>query len=441
MISVGDYLKKEREARHLDLRAVAELTKISERYLSCIESGDYDQLPPGPYAKGYIAAYARQVCGDETRALALYAGSRACARQPNPGAQADSQAPRPVAQGRLEPDDAGSKRPAGAFWRTILAVGMSLTRTLRRLLPDGGNLRHLSQRGAAEKSAFAAKITSLAGALARLTAKLGELPKALILKCVLASGILLVGVAILVLAGVGAYHLFVFEGEAPPAHQVEVSTARPPASDAAAPPKAAVPPSADRSTANQPFENVAESAKSPRPSAVEASAAEKPPSPAAKAETEPDAIAQKTPNPDLKPKPSTPVVVQTPAESRQDSLSAAADSPGTKAFELPLTLFKASVCTAVEDHMPVGVGDRFPWTTPRIFVWSLLGASDPPEKVHHIYYFEGHQVSDVTLKVGSSYWRTWSFHTLSGQLHIGAWQVDITTDGGRVLRRLHFVIE
>ena len=90
--------------------------------------------------------------------------------------------------------------------------------------------------------------------------------------------------------------------------------------------------------------------------------------------------------------------------------------------------------------MPVGVSEVFPWTTPKIFVWSLLGAKEPPDKVRHIYYHADRMVSDVTLKVGSSHWRTWSFHTLSGQRHIGPWHVDIATIDGQVMRRLHFEI-
>jgi hypothetical protein len=144
----------------------------------------------------------------------------------------------------------------------------------------------------------------------------------------------------------------------------------------------------------------------------------------------------------LKPKPvEAPAMAARPLEGHAEaSASDAAPEQGAVA-DIPLRLMKASVCTAIEERMPVGVGERFPWTTAKIFVWSLLGATDPPAKVRHIYYHGDTVVSDVTLKVGSSHWRTWSFHTLSGQLHIGPWHVDIATIDGRVLRRLHFSIE
>jgi hypothetical protein len=466
---------------------VAELTKISERYLSCIESGDYDQLPPGPYAKGYIAAYARQVCGDETQALELYAGSHAAGRRNNGGFEADPAAALFPADSTSGLDEVNALQPKKALWPKKLASGFRPTRALRNLLPDGGgNLRHLSRTGAAGKSALSAMLRSVSATLARLATRLGAIPKGVVLKGVLVSGGLLMAILILVLAGFGAYHLFFFKGGVPQTLRSEVSTQPPPEPEAAAP-KKTTPPMAVRPVPDKANAQMASTApqvattapqvattapqvattapqvaaavpknrsedghpglKEPADTSAQtdvaaSSVAEKATTaPAATPAANQNAVARKKPAPELKPKPSTPVVVQPSAEGSQAILSSTTAPLEDKAAGLPLTLKKASICTAIQDHMPVGVAEHFPWTTPRIFVWSLLGASDPPVKVHHRYYFEDELVSDVTLKVGSSYWRTWSFHTLSGQLHIGAWHVDITTEDGRVLRRLHFAIE
>jgi len=72
MQTVGDYLKKEREARNISLREVARLTKISEFYLDYLEKDDYERLPQGPYIKGYISSYVRLIGGNTDEALRLY---------------------------------------------------------------------------------------------------------------------------------------------------------------------------------------------------------------------------------------------------------------------------------------------------------------------------------------------------------------------------------
>ena len=73
METVGDYLKKQREAKNISLRKVSHLTKISEFYLDCLEKDDYEKLPQGPYIKGYISSYATLIGGNAEEALRLYA--------------------------------------------------------------------------------------------------------------------------------------------------------------------------------------------------------------------------------------------------------------------------------------------------------------------------------------------------------------------------------
>lgn len=72
MQTVGDYLKKEREARNISLRDVAEFTKISKTYLDCLEKDEYKKIPGEPYVKGYISSYAECVGISEHEALKLY---------------------------------------------------------------------------------------------------------------------------------------------------------------------------------------------------------------------------------------------------------------------------------------------------------------------------------------------------------------------------------
>ena len=72
MQTLGDYLKKGREARNISLNDVADYTKISKTYLDGIEHDDYSKIPGKPYIKGYISSYAACIGIDECEALKLY---------------------------------------------------------------------------------------------------------------------------------------------------------------------------------------------------------------------------------------------------------------------------------------------------------------------------------------------------------------------------------
>jgi transcriptional regulator with XRE-family HTH domain len=70
--SLGEQLRRAREARGVSLREISEQTRITRRHLEAIESDDYKHLPGGIFNKSFIKAYARQVRVDEARALELY---------------------------------------------------------------------------------------------------------------------------------------------------------------------------------------------------------------------------------------------------------------------------------------------------------------------------------------------------------------------------------
>ena len=71
--SLGEQLRRAREARGVTLREISEQTRITMRHLEAIESDDYKNLPGGIFNKSFIKSFARQVGFDEMRALELYA--------------------------------------------------------------------------------------------------------------------------------------------------------------------------------------------------------------------------------------------------------------------------------------------------------------------------------------------------------------------------------
>jgi cytoskeletal protein RodZ len=66
-VSFGTWLRHQREVRQINLREVAESSKISLRYLQAFEQDRFDLLPASVFAKGFLRQYAEYVGldGDE----------------------------------------------------------------------------------------------------------------------------------------------------------------------------------------------------------------------------------------------------------------------------------------------------------------------------------------------------------------------------------------
>jgi cytoskeleton protein RodZ len=74
-VSFGSDLREERERRDVDLAAIAERTKVSERYLRAIEEDAHDQLPGGIFNKGIVRGYCQHLDLDENEWLGRFAAS------------------------------------------------------------------------------------------------------------------------------------------------------------------------------------------------------------------------------------------------------------------------------------------------------------------------------------------------------------------------------
>jgi transcriptional regulator with XRE-family HTH domain len=73
---LGEFLRRERELRHISLDEVAERTKISRRYLEAIEDERYDRLPGETFVRGFIRSYAQSVGLDPEDTLIIYNQAR-----------------------------------------------------------------------------------------------------------------------------------------------------------------------------------------------------------------------------------------------------------------------------------------------------------------------------------------------------------------------------
>ena len=57
----GAFLRGQREARHLSVQQIAEITKIAAHHFNSLERGDIRRWPGGVYSRGMVRAYARAV--------------------------------------------------------------------------------------------------------------------------------------------------------------------------------------------------------------------------------------------------------------------------------------------------------------------------------------------------------------------------------------------
>jgi len=57
--SLGEYLKKEREARSISLEEISKATKIRKVFLEAIEDGCIEKLPDEVFVKGFLHAYSK----------------------------------------------------------------------------------------------------------------------------------------------------------------------------------------------------------------------------------------------------------------------------------------------------------------------------------------------------------------------------------------------
>ena len=71
-MTVGRYLKTEREARGEDLPHVADMLRIHKSYLQAIEENEIDKLPGPTYAVGFVRAYAEHLGLDGEQVIARF---------------------------------------------------------------------------------------------------------------------------------------------------------------------------------------------------------------------------------------------------------------------------------------------------------------------------------------------------------------------------------
>ena len=151
MRSVGEILRKEREARGVSLEEISEETKISMRFLRAIEEEHFDLLPGGIFNKNFIRQYARYLRLDEETAVQNYLRIAGTDREPS-----DGEKHAPPLEMQLPTSGTGYFRIVlAAICLGALAVGLTygLYRLKNRVAPSTSTVEGLSTTPAAASSA------------------------------------------------------------------------------------------------------------------------------------------------------------------------------------------------------------------------------------------------------------------------------------------------
>ena len=72
MKKIGEIFREERIRRRLSISEVVKTTKIPQKFLLAIESGDYSQLPCGLYPHLYVKEYSRFLKLPEKKMVAIF---------------------------------------------------------------------------------------------------------------------------------------------------------------------------------------------------------------------------------------------------------------------------------------------------------------------------------------------------------------------------------
>jgi cytoskeletal protein RodZ len=489
MQTVGNYLRQEREAKNISLGEVAQLTKISEFYLDFLEKDDYEKLPQGPYIKGYISSYARLIGSNADEAIKLYNSLQEQMNQIEAAqAERSEAAARPAPINSLQERIGSSIKGLSASFKAktaSLKIATSLSKSpvapfrkfsaflktvgsgLKAVIPSSEAVASSLKTAGVSINKVGLSILKASSSVKKIapffksaSATLDINRRLFNRRTWLSACLVSASAGILVLAGFGFYHLFIYQK-----HPTQVARMQPLQDAGAKTTRTATTVKTAESSQTQnavrPSDQLVEIKKNePLPPLIEVPAGLKtlslPVDPAAGVSRDTSVSENtgifsgstsiksvqnsKTELPASKTASRRATADKdTTAESRQRPLPGPSPKPNSTLAKMSVA--EAIICEKVKDRMPAGKQTSFPWSIPRIYVWSLIKAEKYPSKIRHIYYFGDQKISDVALDVRSFSWRTWSYQTISDKRYKGPWRVDIATAAGQVLRRLYFEVK
>ena len=99
-----------------------------------------------------------------------------------------------------------------------------------------------------------------------------------------------------------------------------------------------------------------------------------------------------------------------------------------------------SICTAVQDRVPVGSDTTFSGDVERLFCFTTITGAAADSSVIHVWYHGDKEMARQALNVKADNWRTWSSKRIM-ESWTGEWRVDILSAAGTVLESKAFTVK
>ena len=398
MATLGNYLKKEREARDISLSEVSDFTKISITYLDFLEKDEFAKIPGEAYVKGYISSYAECLGINDHEALKLYDSHQ-------------------IASDDVEEAEPNIRKAKPFFFLSINKIWIGVVVCILAMLTFGV-LFFMNQKNAADSNSLEQSNTTI-----RPT------PTSKIEPDITSRG--------------EANNSFISMKKNVPDQQLENEPVR--KKDVNDPIPGPTPPGTLHPEQNSTeVVSDAPSIEYPGLKALPASenAQTRPENNVKVADATGSENAQTRPgNNEKVPEATASETDRTRLENNEKVVEASVSGNDQTRPGSNIKVVEATACSAIDNRLPQGLGDSFEWSTDRIYIWTRIESEKPPAAIRHIYYFKGQKVSDILLKIGSSHWRTWSYKTIASERYVGRWRVDLTTADGKLLQSIHFEIK
>lgn len=429
----GDRLRETRETRGLSLESAADATRIARRHLVALERSDLAALPAGPFAKGYIRAYAEFLGIDPRPILDAYRAEEQ-RRLDTPEAQSRmlEELTRLVEQ---RAGETGRSRRFAVGWRSV-AVALVAAAAL-------GTVVWLVSRARAPQPAVAASPRSPEAAapevgVAPETASRPGGPTGS------DTG-----------AAVGTQDSPSRVTDAPrrraavaPPQGREAAPRpgpdRPRVSGAAPRQEATAAPPQGREVAPRPLPEpapprVTEVAppRDPEPGPPHATGAAPPRDAGTGPKPAEETAATREPEVASPGQPETTAPVESVQALAPAVAPVAPASPTVSGASAGIQVSHSGVGTGIRGRRLVGRADRFVEGT-QVAFWTRVLGGRPGDVIRHVWFHEGEAVMRADLTIGGSHWRTYSRRLLS-EGATGDWVVEARGPDGGVLARQEFL--
>lgn len=125
--SFGIWLRRQREAREVSLREIAERTKISLRYLEAMEENRFALLPAPVFARGFLREYARYVGLNPDEVINHFLAAQGSdGRDGGTGGSSGPAVNRPASSGPIfSPSLATPRSAQSGAWKRWLFLGLA----------------------------------------------------------------------------------------------------------------------------------------------------------------------------------------------------------------------------------------------------------------------------------------------------------------------------